>query len=502
MNKHIWLLIIVLNLTSCAVGPDYVRPKVLTPNKYKEMTPASRVSSAFNWKKANPQDAIDRGQWWKIYHDKTLNQLENRLVIGNQNIRTAWANYHQARALVDQARANFFPTLIGSLSITRQKRSGTSSFVTTADGNGTDSGTAVSGRSSSGNTISTIQSLLFDASYEPDLWGGVRRNVEASRAFAQASFAQLAAVRLSAQADLAQYYFELRGLDADQKLLNDTVVSYQRSFRLTQNQYRAGIVSRADVLQAQSQLQTAQAAAVQNGVLRAQYEHAIATLIGCPSSIFKILPRYKLINPPMVPVEIPAALLERRPDIASAERLMAEANAQIGVAIAAFFPDIVLSASANNSADSFKRLFSIPNFGWAYGVQLAQTILDGGLRSAAVNAAKAVYAANVSTYRQTVLTAFQEVEDNLVAIRLLSQQAAILKAAAQNAQNALRVINNQYRAGTVVFSNVLLAQANAYAAQKAAQDVNYLHLTATVGLIKSLGGGWHSCCIADFKVAA
>jgi len=328
-----------------------------------------------------------------------------------------------------------------------------------------------------------------NASWEPDIWGSVRRNVEATTASAQASAALLAATRLSAQASLAQYYFELRGLDTDQKLLDDTVQEYKKILRYAKNRYASGVDSEADILQAKGQLENAQASAINNGVLRAQYEHAIAVLIGVPPAEFSLAPHPLRATPPPIPIEVPSELLERRPDIAQAERLAAEANAQIGVAVAAYYPTLSLTGSASTMA---KKLFSVPSLSWTLGSQLADTIFDGGLRSATVKAAQAAYCANAASYRQIVLAAFQDVEDNLAALRILAKQSSYQNQAAVDAKKSLQLTLNQYRAGTVDYNSVLLAQVSAFSAEKTAADLIYLRMTTAVGLIKALGGGWNA----------
>lgn len=470
-------------LNACAVGPNYKRPPAKVPVQFKE--------APKGWKILNPCDDKDRGEWWKIFNDPQLDILEAKVNISNQNIALAAAQFWQARALVDQARAAFFPTLTGVFSMFRQKSSGAGSTASGGSSGFIPTGPIGGGGPSTGPF--TSGSILLNGTWEPDLWGKIRRNVEASVAGAQASAAQLALARLSAQASLAQYYFELRGVDADQQLLNRTVVEYKKALQLTQNRYTAGVVGRTDVIQAQSQLETAEAQAINIGISRAQYEHAIAVLIGEPPSCFS-LPFYPLIHSaPLIPLEVPSALLERRPDIAQAERLMKQANVQIGVAIAAYFPAITLSGLINKQGiGSIANWLSNPT-GWSAGGQIAQTILDGGLRSATVSAARANYVATVASYRQVILTAFQDVEDNLVSLRLLKAQTDVLNKAAQDARFALKLITNQYKAGTVAYSDVITAQTTAYTAEKNALDVNYLQMTSAVGLVKALGGGWSIC---------
>ncbi len=473
---HIYFLALCMAvLSACTVGPHYKKPAAPIPTHFKE---------AKNWKVAHPCDAINRGEWWKIFHDSQLNVLEAELNKSNQTVANAEANYRNARALVDEARAAYFPTLSLSGLLTRQKSAG--GLVSASSGAITVNG----GATGTGN-ISTSHSWLLTAAWEPDLWGAIYRTVEASKAFAQSSDALRALTRLSAQASLAQYYFELRGVDVDQSILNDTVVADKNILQLVQNQYRSGTASQADIVQARTQLETAQASAINIGITRSQYEHAIAVLIGRPPADFSMKSAsLKIITPPMIPLTVPSVLLERRPDIAQAERLMAQANAQIGIAISAYFPTITLNGSASYQHLGTENWFSIPNIGWAIGPQLAETILDGGLRRATVAAARANYDATVASYRQVVLAAFQDTEDNLAALRILGQESIVQSRAAADAKLALKLTINQYKAGTIAYSSVLTSQIVAYTAIKNAADINYLRMTAAVGLIKSLGGGW------------
>lgn len=492
-NRLFIIFLLCLILSACTVGPDYHRPCAVIPTHYKENK---------NWKVAKPFDYCERGHWWKIFKDKNLNALEDRLTICNQNIANAVAQYYQALALVDQARAAYFPTVTGSLSVTRAKSFSNASVntITTTSGP-TDSSTSsttndvITGGGGSSSNITNSHALLLNASWEPDLWGSVRRSVEANRAGADASRAQLALVKLSAQASLAQFYFQVRTLDMDQKILDDTVIEYQKTLKLTQNRYNAGVAARADVVQAQSQLETAQAQAINNKINREQFEHAIAVLIGVPPADLNIPFKPLNVAPPAIPVEIPSALLERRPDIAQAERLMAQANAQIGVSIAAYFPSLSLSGTIGNQGAGGGPLtswFSIPALGWSLGPQLTQIITDGGLQRAITRAARANYFATVATYRQTVLAAFQDVENSLVALNTLNKQAVVQTKAARSARLALQLVMNQYKAGLVPYTNVLIAQVQSFNAEKNLADVNGLRMTSAVGLIKALGGDWDS----------
>ncbi|WP_321849472.1 efflux transporter outer membrane subunit [Burkholderia diffusa] len=461
-------------LAGCAVGPDYHRPDTSIPAAFKE-APAG-------WKVAQPADRADRGPWWTVYNDPQLDALIGKLNASNQTIAQSAAAYRQARALVAEARAAYFPTvgLTASGSRSRTGRASTSS-------------TSGFGSSSS---IGNSYSVGLDASWEPDLWGKVSRSVSAQRAGEAAAAADLANARLSQQALLAQTYFQLRTSDALQKLLDDTVKSYGESLKLTQNQYAQGVAARADVIQAQTQLQSAQAAAIENGVARAQYEHAIATLIGEPASTFSLPPNPLAAEPPITPVDVPSALLERRPDIAAAERRAAAANEQIGVAIAAFFPTLTLSATGGFQSSVWSQLFTLPARFWTVGPQLAATLFDAGLRAAQTDAARATYDQDVAAYRLAVLTAFQDVEDNLASQRILAQEVDVQRQTVDSAEHALAIVTNQYKAGTVAYLNVLTAQTTAFTAQQKLATIGGQRMVSSVGLVKALGGGWDASDMA------
>jgi NodT family efflux transporter outer membrane factor (OMF) lipoprotein len=486
-------------LSACTVGPDYVKPAVVLPVKYKE--------APKNWKVANPQDEQPRGPWWEAFHDRELNRLEGMLDISNQTLATAVAQYYQALAVVDESRAGFFPTLSTNASITRQKTGSSSgsgranfsststSTSSTSSGSGTTTGIS-SGSVGTTSNPSNSHTLSLAASWEPDAWGLVRRTVEASATGTQASAANIAAVRLSSEAMLAQTYFQLRTLDNDQKILDDTVKEYKIITTYTKNRYQSGVAAESDMLQAKTQLEIAEAAAISNGILRAQYEHAVAVLIGVPPADLKIVAVPCAQRPPQIPLEIPSKLLERRPDVAQAERLMAQANAQIGIAVAAYYPVLDLTATGNVMNPGFAHWFSLPALSWALGGQLGETILDGGLRNATVTAARANFDATAETYRQTVLTALQNVEDNLVSLHLLSAQTKVQDQAAKDAHRALKIVINQYRAGIVDYSAVIAAENTRLTADKTASDAHGLQMVSAVGLIKSLGGGWDVASIA------
>ncbi|WP_175746929.1 efflux transporter outer membrane subunit [Burkholderia ambifaria] len=462
-------------LAGCAVGPDYHRPDTSIPAAFKE-APAG-------WKVAQPADRADRGPWWSVYDDPQLDALIGKLNASNQTIAQSAAAYRQARALVAEARAAYFPT-VGLTASGSRARSGRTSTSSGASGFGSSS------------SISNSYSVGLDASWEPDLWGKVSRSVSAQRAGEAAAAADLANARLSQQALLAQTYFQLRTSDALQKLLDDTVKSYGDSLRLTQNQYAQGVAARADVIQAQTQLQSAQAAAIDNGVARAQYEHAIATLIGEPASTFSLPPNPLTAQPPITPVDVPSALLERRPDIAAAERRAASANEQIGVAIAAFFPTLTLSATGGFQSSVWSQLFTLPARFWTVGPQLAATLFDAGLRAAQTDAARATYDQDVAAYRLAVLTAFQDVEDNLASQRILAQEVDVQRQAVDSAEHALAIVTNQYKAGTVAYLNVLSAQTTAFTAQQKLATISGQRMVSSVGLVKALGGGWDASDMA------
>lgn len=455
-------------LAGCAVGPDYHRPDAAIPAAYKEAPPG--------WKVSQPADRADRGPWWSIYDDPQLNALVDKLNASNQTVAQYAAAYRQARALVAQARASYFPTL--GLTASESRASSALSSSTTT------------------RTIGNTYNVGLDASWEPDLWGKVSRTVGAQKAGEAAAAADLANARLSAQATLAQTYFQLRAADATQKLLDDTVASYQKSLQLTQNQYAQGVAARSDVIQAQTQLQSAQAAAIDNGIARAQYEHAIATLVGEPASTFSLPPMPLTAEPPAMPIDVPSAILERRPDVAAAERRAAAANEQIGVAIAAFFPTLTLSASGGFQSSVWSQLFTLPARFWSVGPQLAATLFDAGLRAAQTEAARATYDQDVAAYRAAVLSAFQDVEDNLASQRILEQEIAVQRQAVESARHALDITLNQYKAGTVAYLNVLTAQTTAFSAQQKLSTISGQRMVSSVGLVKALGGGWDVSQIA------
>lgn len=454
-------------LFGCKVGPNYLRPAVETPALYKE---------AQGWKQAEPQDERPRGNWWEVFNEPELNALETQVAISNQTIKASEAQVREARALTEQARAALFPMVAARASATRS---------------GSRSGAAVLKSSGQVARIGNNYNVELDATWEIDLWGGLRRALEASEASAQASASDLESAKLSAQALLAEDYFLLRVQDAQIRLLNDTVAAYEKSLQLTRNQYAVGVVGRADVAQAETQLNSTQAQAIDAGVQRAQLEHAIAVLIGKPPATLTIAAGPQPTGFPAIPVALPSELLERRPDIAAAERRAAAANAQIGVAEAAFFPALTLSATGGYQSSVLSQLFSLPSRYWSLGPALAQAIFDAGLRRAQTEQAIATYDQDVANYRQTVLTAFQNVEDNLAALRILEQEAAVQDEAVKSARESVTIALNQYRAGTVNYLSVVVVQAVALSDERTSLTILAQRLTASVGLIKALGGGWN-----------
>ncbi|MGA9852181.1 MAG: efflux transporter outer membrane subunit [Gammaproteobacteria bacterium] len=461
-----------LALAACMVGPNYQRPSAPVPATYKELQ---------GWKISQPRDNADRGAWWSIYQDPELDKLERQIDISNQNIQAAAAVYLQASALAREARSSLFPSVSLGLGATRQgaNRSGATA--------GNDGGTTAT---NSGSGPQTSYDLEGSASWDLDLWGKIRRGEESAVASAQASAAELASARLSAQASLATNYFNLRASDQLQQLLDKTVIAYQESLRITQNQYTAGVASRLDVITAQTQLQAAQAQAINTGVQRAIYEHAIAVLIGKPPSELTLAPGELTATVPRVPVTVPSTLLERRPDIAAAERQMAAANAQIGVADAAYYPDLSLSALLGFVGSPLATLVSVSNRVWSLGAAADETLFNGGENGAAVSAAEAAYDESVANYRQTVLTAFQGVEDQLATLRILEQEATVQASATQAANQAVQISLNQYRAGTVTYTTVVAAQGTLLASQQQLLTIEQNRLVASVTLIEDMGGGW------------
>ncbi len=468
--------ILTLALSSCAVGPNYHRPATQATTQYKEQD---------GWKPTEPADAIERGPWWSIFNDATLDDLERQVEVSNENIKAALAAYDQARALVRQAQAGYWPTLGLSAGRTRSQSSAGHgiSTVTTLPGGGSST-TIVTGPTQTTYTVGA------NVDWTIDVWGQIRRTVEENRANAQASAAALANARLSAQAELATDYFELRAQDQLLRLLDDTVTAEQLSLKITESRYKYGVAAKADVVSAQTQLLSSQASRINAGIQRATLEHAIAVLVGRQPAQFSLSPAQMRADVPTVPAGVPSTLLERRPDVAQAERKMAAANAQIGVAIAAYFPTLTLSGSIDYTNNAFAHLVSLPNRAWSFGPGVAETVFDGGLRHAQVLGARAVYEGNVASYRQTVLTSFQQVEDELATLRILEQQSGVEDETVKAARLAESLTLNQYKAGTVPYSSVITAQTTRLAAEETALTVLSNRLQASIALIEALGGGW------------
>jgi NodT family efflux transporter outer membrane factor (OMF) lipoprotein len=455
-----------LLLAGCEVGPHYARPNVPAPPAYKELPP--------EWTTAQPSDAVARGKWWEIFQDSKLNQLEEQINVSNQNLKAAQAQYVQARALVRQNRADYFPTVTTGLSATRDHQSQNRPLF-----------------SQSSSTYTDIV-LPVSASYEADVWGRVRRTVEASRAEAQATAADLESVNLSLHAELAADYFQLCELDAEEQLLVSTVSAYEQALALTQNRFKGGVASEVDVAQAQTQLETTRAQAIDVGVQRAQDEHAIAVLVGQPASTFSVASSPLTLTPPIIPAGMPSELLQRRPDVAAAERRVAAANANIGVAKAAYFPNLSLTASGGFESNTITNLLSGPSGFLLAGASAMETVFDAGRRHAVSDQAQAAYDQSVANYRETVLTSFQDAEDNLAALRILQEEAKTQQAAVAAARRSLNLSLNRYKGGVTTYLEVTTAQALALSDERAAVQILGRRMTASVLLVRALGGGWDS----------
>lgn len=466
----------------CTVGPNYKRPPAPVPVAYKEQ-PTTTYKEADGWKPASPNDAQIKGKWWEVYKDPALNALEEQVELNNQNVLALEAQYREARAATQVARAALFPTVGTSTAVTESRSGGT----TTANGAVISSG------------LRTSYNFPLSATWAPDLWGSVRRNITASSAIAQASAAQLENARLLYQSELAQEYFLLHGLDNQFDLLNRTLQSYQEYLTLVRNRFAGGVASDLDVAQAESQVYNTQAALQDLGVLRAQYEHAIAVLTGRPPAELTIPTLLVKNPPPAVPINVPSALLERRPDIAAAERQMAAANEQIGIATAAYYPSLSLSASLGLQNNSFLKWFTWPSRFFSVGPSISETLFDAGRRRGILNETRATFDVTIANYRQTVLTAFQQVEDNLSALRVMEDESATVARAVESSERALTVSTAQYKAGTTSYLTVITAQAIALSAERNAVELLTRRLTASVSLIQALGGGWDSSQLPTMK---
>jgi NodT family efflux transporter outer membrane factor (OMF) lipoprotein len=479
--------IAALWLAGCMVGPRYHRPDA-TPQppapSYKESP--TQVQDPGPWKVAEPKDAMLRGKWWEIYNDPELNSLEDQLNINNQNIKQFFENFMAARALVAQARSQLYPTIGTTPSISRSQSSGNTGNLTATTGTGgSGTGATTAGRQTS------LFALPADVTWAPDLWGRIRSQIHAAQYNAQLSAADLENERLIEQASLASFFFELRGQDALRKIFDETIEADKKSVELTRARFETGIDNEISLVQAQQALQSAEAAGANLGVARAQFEHAIATLIGTPASTFSLPIKPLEHAPPAIPIGVPSQLLERRPDIAASERSMAAANAQIGVAVAAYYPNLTLSASGGFESSSLTNLLSYSSRFWSVGPSVSETIFDAGLRRATVLQFEATYNADVAGYRQTVLTAFQQVEDSLAAVRILSQQIELQLEAVKSAERFLELANARYYTGVDTYLNVLVAQTTLLSNQQNLASLRTQAMTASVQLIQALGGGWN-----------
>ena len=455
-----------LSLFGCTVGPNYVRPPADVPVSYKELG---------DWKPVHPSDQIAKGNWWDVYEDPQLNALETQIDVSNQNLKAAQERFEQARAAVKISRSNYYPEVTGNASATRTHVSSNEPLFV------------------NGSTKKSYSdfAIPIDASWEPDLWGRVRRTVEASRSEAQATAADVANVSLSLHAELAMDYFQLRGLDAQEDLLQSTVVAYEKALELTQNRYKAGLASAVDVAQAETQLRTTRAQAIDVGVNRAAFEHAIAVLIGKPPAQFSLPSSPLRAVPPAIPPGLPSDLLERRPDVAASERRMQESNAQIGVAKSAYYPLVTLNGSGGFESGVFTTLLQGPSGLWSVGANASEYIFDAGKRRAVTQQAQSAYRESIDTYRQTVLSAFQEVEDNLAALRILNDEEVVQQSAVASAEHSLSLSINRYKGGIVNYLEVITAQNAALADEVTEVSIQTRRMQASVLLVKAIGGGWN-----------
>ena len=460
----------------CAVGPNYQRPTAPVPQRFKE---------AEGWKPAEPREAASGSDWWSVYGDATLDSLEKQIDVSNQTLKASEAAWRESLALVSQARAGLLPVIGVTANGTRSGGPGAGASV--------GAGAAATAVSHPKNQFD----LTGTASWDIDVWGKIRRTLESNIANARASEADLAAARLSAQAQLAIDYVELRVADEQQHLLDETVEAYKRSLEITQNQYKVGVVAKVDVITAETQLDGAESQRIAIGVTRATLEHAIAVLIGKAPGDFSLPPATLGTVVPVIPAGVPSALLERRPDVAAAERRMAAANAQIGIAVAGYFPDLTLNGSFGYASSVVSGLVKAPNNLWSFGGSATDTLFDFGARPAQVRQARATYDAAVANYRQTVLVAFQQVEDELATLRVLEQQVQVQEETVKSANLAVQLTLNQYKAGTVAYTAVITAQTIALADAQTLLNIRQSRLNASVTLIEALGGGWNAASLGQ-----
>jgi NodT family efflux transporter outer membrane factor (OMF) lipoprotein len=473
-TSQLALLAMTLLFAGCRVGPNYHRPPAATAPAFKESAvPPPNPPGGGGWKQVAPNDSAMKANWWEIYQDPQLDKLEQQVAISNQTLKASYEQYMQARAAIQYYRSQLFPTVQAGPSATRTRQSQNRPLYVTG-------------------TKTTYNDLFLQGqvTWEPDLWGSIRRAVESQRATAQATAAELANVDLSVRSELATDYFELRGLDTQQRLLNTTVQQYEQFLELTRTRFKGGVASESDLAQAQTQLDQTRAQSIDVGVARAQFEHAIATLTGTPASSFA-LPALPLdLQLPEVPVGIPSQLLERRPDVAAAERRADAANAQIGIAIAAYYPTISLSGTGGFESKNPTTLIQGPSSLWSLGGSAIELLFDAGRRHALTEEARDTYEQNVANYRETVLQAFQEVEDNLSSLRILNDESAAQQQAVTSARRSLTISTNRYKGGVTTYLEVITAQATQLANERTAADITTREFAASVQLIKALGGGW------------
>lgn len=476
-GNRAWPLVVSFGLAAlsgCVVGPNYHQPAVPPPPAaFKEQPPPNPPNGT--WQKAQPQDAQLKGNWWEIYGDPQLNALEEKIAVSNQTLKAAVETYYQAREQVRVVRANYYPTLSAGPSASRTRES--------YNQPNTERGVT--------NYQYNTFALEGQASWEPDLWGAVRRSVEEAHANAQASAADLANTALSLQAELATDYFEMRGLDSQQQLLNNTVNADQDYLNLTQIRYKGGVATDVDVAQAETQLESVKAQAIDVGVARAQFEHAIATLTGQSASTFTLAPAPLTLPLPAIPVGVPSELLERRPDIAAAERRAAAANAQIGIAVAAYYPNVQIGGTGGFLSGAAGTWIQGPSALWSLGGSAVETLFDAGRRHAITDQARDAYEEQAANYRQSVLNGFQEVEDNLAALRILNDEAQTQTRAVDAARRSLQISTNRYKGGVTTYLEVLTAQTTQLSNERTQQDINTRQFAASVALVKALGGGWN-----------
>lgn len=468
-----WILLLCVG--GCKVGPNYKTPTAAMAPSFREQpveTPPPNAPGV-GWKHAQPSDDKIRSKWWETYADPQLNTLEESVAVSNQNLKAALAQYSQALAAVEQYRSFYFPTL-----------SVTPSYARTRVSQNRPVGVPLRGNPYTDLVVSG------QATWEPDLWGNIRRTVQQSRANAQASAADVANVQLSLQSELAMDYFELRGLDTQKRLLDDTVQQYQRFLQLTITRFHGGVATEADVAQAQTQLDQTKAQEIDVGVARAQFEHAIATLTGQPASSFSLAPAPLTLTLPTFPVGVPSEMLERRPDVAAAERRAAAANEQIGIAIAAYYPQVSLTGTGGFESVRVGNLFQGPSALWALGASATEVLFDAGRRHALTAEARSAYDVQVANYRQTVLQSFQDVEDQLAALSILNQEAIAEQQTVADAQRSLAISANQYKGGVTTYLQVITAQATELTSRRTAADITTRQFAASVQLVKALGGGW------------